>query len=466
MFYVKDKIIEYPHKSILEDVMSRDGEPTEECFTPYYGCAHIVREQMLLNRNEFELSDIIRSAVSDYNPHKQRPTEDGVHRLVSANEVKDYYTNLEDISQEWIEKYVAWVVIGFKVNKDGMKEKLNDRKPTMYFYDEEEGVSIAESDIIEKDIPFTTQEVLEAKTKLPYLLKQLHIGSIEYRASLLSFIIAAEKCFRENDYSTNYYLVPRDLIAKGVYKMNGNGDIDGKFVISDNSGERLRSSIAWVCGKHSNSLYYKAYRELLKVLSILEIDITKENALEYDRRYIDKIVCTYLASNEEYIETYGFADKKILDMLEPNQLFSVAKIVSENNVEPVRLTVNTVADNIATNTECLKYKYPQIWKDDIESVNKFLAYYQQYILGKKTFKQIENYEVEKGILKRYDGFYEVFNVTKIVSSKCETEAVLSISGKLIIIENFSMQIKYLDVRKAISMFKGEINDNRWDYISI
>ena len=123
MFYVKDKIIEYPHKSILEDVMSRDGEPTEECFTPYYGCAHIVREQMLLNRNEFELSDIIRSAVSDYNPHKQRPTVDGVHRLVSANEVKDYYTNLEDISQEWIEKYVAWVVIGFKVNKDGMKEK-------------------------------------------------------------------------------------------------------------------------------------------------------------------------------------------------------------------------------------------------------------------------------------------------------------------------------------------------------
>ena len=217
---------------------------------------------------------------------------------------------------------------------------------------------------------------------------------------------------------------------------------------------------------HSNSLYYKAYRELLKVLSILEIDITKENALEYDRRYIDKIVCTYLASNEEYIETYGFADKKILDMLEPNQLFSVAKIISENNVEPVRLTVNTVADNIATNTECLKYKYPQIWKDDIEGVNKFLAYYQQYILGKKTFKQVENYEVEKGILKRYDGFYEVFNVTKIVSNKCETEAVLSISGKLIIIENFSMQIKYLDVRKAISMFKGEINDNRWDYISI
>ena len=82
------------------------------------------------------------------------------------------------------------------------------------------------------------------------------------------------------------------------------------------------------------------------------------------------------------------------------------------------------------------------------------------------FKQVENYEVEKGILKRYDGFYEVFNVTKIVSNKCETEAVLSISGKLIIIENFSMQIKYLDVRKAISMFKGEINDNRWDYISI
>lgn len=467
MFYVKDKIIEYPHKSILEDVMSRDGEPTDESFTPYYGCAHIVREQMRENKNEFELSDILQSAV-EYSPMKQRPTDDGTSRTVAASEIKDYYKNLEDISQEWIEKYVIQVLIGFKQNRDGMKEQQKDRMSTLYLCSNEDDneTYIAESDLIEKDVPFTTEEILEAKIKLPYLLKQLQIGSIEYRGSLLSFIIAAEKCFRENDYSSNYYLVPRDLIAKGVYKVNGNGDIVGKFVISDNSGERLRNCIAWVCGKHPESLYYKAYRELLKVLSILEIDITKENALEYDKKYINKIVCTYLASNEEYIESYGFVDKKILGLLEPDKLFQVVAAVSDTNIEPARLTVNAIADSIATNTECFKYKYPEIWKDEIDIVNSFLVYYQRYILGIKTPKNIKNYEVEKGIIKQCSGLYELFDVTKIVNTTNTTKAVLSIAGKLIIVEEFSMQLRYLDARKAISMFRGEISDNRWNYISI
>lgn len=464
MFYSNDKIIEYPNKSVLQDVLSRDGLPTEESFTPFSGCKHIIQAQLGVKANEIDLKELLRGS-KDFSTEKAKANDD-TDREFGTSQVVDYYTKLEDVDQHFINKYASEIVIGYKLNKTGLRKYEEEMRVAPMLYDDESETYITESDIKERDMDFSTEEILEAKNKLPYLLRQLHYGSIAYKGSLLSFIIAAEKCFKQNEHNSKYQLVPRDIVSKGVYRVDGDGNVTTRFVISQNTGEILRTLIAWVCGNIENDVYYKAYSELIKVLTILDLDITGEDAKNYDNDFIRSMICTYLATNEEYLESYGFADRKILSMLNPENLFKVAARVSESDVTPERVDINILADSIATNTETLKFKNPARWKDNVVLVNKFLAYYCK--LHGLAKKEVKDYVVSKGLLRKHDGAYVTLNVSKIAVGRSlgPVLAVVSISGKLIIVEEFDSVLRYLDMETAIAYFGGYDNGKKWDYLNL
>lgn len=464
MFYSNDKIIEYPNKSVLQDVLSRDGLPTEYSFTPFSGCKHIIQEQLGIKSNEIDLKELLRGS-KDFAMDKAKANDDK-DREFGTSQVVDYYTKLEDVDQHFIDKYAQEVVVGYKINRKGLRKYEEEMRVLPMLYDAESEAYVSISDLEERKMDFSTEEILEAKNKLPYLLRQLHYGSIMYKGSLLSFIIAAEKCFKQNENNPGYQLVPRDIVGKCVYRMDRDGNITTKFDISQNTGEILRTLIAWTCGKIENDVYYKAYTELLRVLTILDLDITNEDARKYDHEFIRSMVCTYLATNEEYLESYGFADRKILSMLSPENLFRVAARVSDSDVTPERVDVNILADSIATNTETLKLKNISGWKDNIPAVNKFLAFYCNML--KVPVKTVKDYTISKGLLRKHDGTYVTVNVTKIAVGRNfgQVLAVVSISGKLIIVEEFESVLRYLDVETAIDYFGGYDNGKEWDYLNL
>ena len=134
----------------------------------------------------------------------------------------------------------------------------------------------------------------------------------------MSFIIAASRLKEKLGDD----IKPSQIVQEGVYVMRSNGELGGRFSITDNTNPTFRDLFAWIRGDVKD-IYYKAYSELVEVLKILQVDITKENPLQFTKSFMDKVVCKYVLSNEEYIETYGFIDKKIQLQLSTDNLFKV-----------------------------------------------------------------------------------------------------------------------------------------------
>lgn len=451
MFFVRDKILRYPNCSIIEDMLTRDGQPDEYAFTPYEGCNHLMREQF-----SNKLSDVIvtpRMVVAnqnDFSAEKIKPNDDGLNRDVHCSEVTAYYTRLEDITRDWIVKYVKEVIIGYKRHKNGIKQERYELATSYKIYDEEDDNYIDVHDLIEKEREFTAEEVVEAMDKLPYLLKQLHEGSIRYRGSLLSFIIAYEKFCRSGEGGVSNEMRPRHAIAQGVWKMDKYGNLTDKFDEAANTCEPFRSLFAWICGADKNDMYYKAYMELMKVLTVLQVDITKEDPRDYNGAFIRKVVCTYIASNEEYIETYGFIDRKILDLLGPDKLFTVAKDITKDGADVEKVTLSMLADNIAVNSEGYRITRPKQWTTNIPAVNRLLAYLCQK--DNLEVRKAIDFDVEKDILKNKDGSYFIVDVTSIMGKK--SYALVAVTGYLIMLEQFDMELRVIRIDNAIRAFKG------------
>lgn len=451
MFFVRDKILEYPNCSIVEDMLSREGLPDEYSFTPYEGCGHMMKEQFSGKQGDVIVTPkMVANSHGDFSAEKIRPNDDGINRDVHCSEVTAYYTKLEDITRDWVVKYVKEVIIGYKRNKGGLKQERYELATSYKMYDDEDEVYVDVHDLIEKEREFTTEEIIEAMDKLPYLLKQLHEGSLRYRGSLLSFIIAYEKFCKSGEGSKDGVMRPRHAIASGVWKMDKYGNLTEKFDEAANTCEPFRSLFAWICGADKNDIYYKAYIELMKVLTVLQVDITKEDPRDYNGAFIRKAVCTYIASNEEYMETYGFVDRKILDLLGADKLFTVAKDISKDGADVSKITLNMLADNIATNSESFKYLKADEWKPNVAAVNRLLAYLCQQ--DKDEVKRAIDFDIEKGILMNKDGSYFIVDVTDLVGRRAY--ALLAITGYLLLLEQFDMQIRVIKADDAVKAFIG------------
>lgn len=215
-------------------------------------------------------------------------------------------------------------------------------------------------------------------------------------------------------------------------------------------------------GDNKEDMYYKVYMELLRVLKILEIDITKEDATEYTGEYIKKIVCTYIASNEEYIETYGYVDKNILNLLSPDRLHDVAKeMVNKESMFIEEETPNSLIKTIAVNIERLKFK-EQGWEYDAYRVLRFIKGFLGITTGDLSLDMFGTY---KDIILAPGGNFLIIPVADIVRGSKGKYAVLTMSAKLVRVQNFDFSIEYVDALEALACMKeGRVCE--WRTISI
>lgn len=467
MFVTGNRVIKYPSKSIVMDLLSRSGLPDKYSFTPWSGCADILHKQF-----ENSCTDVVVTAEDiwesqngvDFSADKSRADDSGVNRDISAYEIKDYYRMIEDIDEEWARKYIENIIIGYKSHNNGIIARRKDEQVINKVYDDETGDFIDVSDLIEKEKDFSTEEIISAKKKLPYLLKQLQMGSIEMRGSLLSFIIAAEKFFSNHE---NEEFRPRHAISLGVYRMNKWGEINGRFVDTDNSGEPFRTLFRWVCGRvetDSERLYYSTYQELLRVLNVLDIDITQEDPTEYQADFIDKAVCTYLASNEEFIEEYGtFLDNKVYGVLTPENIGKIARSMSNERDLLQRSTRASFIESIAVNLRTVMQRDNEKWRENTRLVTKFMMLYMEKCRSEKY--NPKKYTFENGILfNTENNAYELIDL-KPITDVARQEALVSIAGKLVRVPGVNEKgyVEVLDMNNAIDVITRNYKGS-WRYV--
>lgn len=356
MFDVSCSYHPYPCRSIVMDVlMRRRSEGEAGSFFNLPGCRDILvydKRNVGLAMN-YELSRILEG-MADYNADKDHPvdwSEEAAQESAQDRE-GDYYRRLEDIDIRWIEAYARNVIVGFRVNKSGLTKEKKENCEGGYMTDIETGETILATDLEVVDHPFTMEERLEAETKLPYVLKLLHQGSEKYGVHLLSFIIAKVGLLgRSSGIQRSFTAI--DYVRYGVYKMQGDGHIGRQCIITDNNDTHstygFRFAMAWISGMYPDDFYYKAANDLIHIADVLEVDLEKEDPLQYDKPIIESVVCQYLATNKEYIESGGYGDPKVLELLKADNLFRVVQDVSREAEYEVRsLTEEEKADIIGT----------------------------------------------------------------------------------------------------------------------
>ena len=449
MFYVADKVLTYPCKSILEDVLSREGAATKESFSPFHGLNKLMMSLTRGNGNiPYTVKEIISSGRRDFSANKARPNDDGADREDSAYEVSDYYRRLEDIDDDFVVKYVKQVLTGFLWDENG-KRRIDGRFQTFELWEDEEDGLVSPTDVIaEEEADFNLDDVEEAKKKLPYLLKLLYDGSIKYKGSLLSFTIAVQRFFGNSTGEKD--IKPSNICNEGVYHVDKFGNITSKFVIEENSGEILRTLIKWATGQIDDR-YYRASQELLRVCTILGLDIRNEDAKLYTKDVIDDAVCMYIASNEEYLEDYGFANSKLITALSPEEILKVAKDIDEDtSLYKDEFAIYGIVDDIATAVAVVKLKRDEWW-DNPREVSNFLSYYHNCV-DKDISDNIRSYDVSTGILRGADGAIVLFSMSTVQPGDI---AVLSTTGHLIRYEQFSADgLHYMTASKFMEAHSG------------
>ena len=315
--------------------------------------------------------EVIEAAVEDADDD-----EETILDALGDLSTSPYALRFEDVhSSDPIYKFATQACISYKLRAEGVtKDSYAMRDAISITLEDDNGGTkvITLSDAAELDSEFSIEEIAEAKSKLPYILKQLHEGSKIMRGSLLSIVIALAK-FRKTN-GLGHEITPKKLAELGVYRVDDNGRIYSQFLPDDNKNEPYISLQNWARGMKKTDPYWKIAGDLEKVCMVLGIDLTQEDARDYTPEYIEKAVCCYIASNEEFIESYGMIDPKILECIKSGGIYRpLGQGNSEtlDNVHTIDKAIEAAALNY--NTVIRLRAERDEWEPDINKIKRYLT---------------------------------------------------------------------------------------------
>jgi len=468
MFYMDDKIITYPNKTIIEDLLTRDSFVGKNAFTPYLGMRHLIKKQ--LGKDTIVTAEDILSDSIEFDPGKARANDDGVDRDESAYEVRDgnYYTTLEKIPEEFVERYITQQIIGYKLHNKGLNKLKYETCVAELIVDEEEGDFIDGTDLVTVEMDYSTEDIINAEHELPFILKLLHKGSKEKGASLLSFIIVYEEWKAKREGKDDMCIKPRDLYGSGkIYEMHSTGELGAPFTAQANTTEKFAMLKRWLFGQIPNDPYYKAYKRLMTVLTILDIDITKEDARMYTNSVMDKMLCTFIQSNSEHIEQFGEGDPRIVELLRKDNLFSIIKRINDETFDGSMGSRFEKADYIMTNLSGVLENVSVFRVNRPKEVNHFLDYYSRTVraLSKSSRDTLlSKYEIRNSILYgKASARPLILNIKNLtLYGEVALYGILSLSGNIIALDDYvDNRIRYISIESAIDVYSKKRLTNEW-----
>lgn len=333
MIYL-DTELSYPSNTIINDAANR-SEYSKDAYSPIGSEIWDIIESYRMSSNSS------RSAVYDYIKDRSHIMQSISYRDVDYGKIKGSLTgNIGDdgsfVTEEEIKRFengtIKHIISYFKdainvwrFNRNSDKGVSNvNTYGSLQFHDNADSDMFILPDELEVDDEFLEVEeetiLVETVQKLIYYLKLLQEISSIKGYSVLQTLILIKK------YGGNKSLIAEE----GLYKININGEVVGRYAASANTSKGF---IDWInlCNGNPQTEEDKRWVNIINqfksICDSLNIDLGKEDPSNYSAAYINSQLSTYLASNEEYIDTVGRVDKTVWSMLEPDKLFATKNAV-------------------------------------------------------------------------------------------------------------------------------------------
>lgn len=320
----------YPSKTVLEDVAMRSGPPDKDSFTPFIGKHDLLLEQFCGTQMErFNIDGfLIENASFEFDPAKRNDKKVVGIMEIEEREEKQF---LEDFivdgqESESVKEWFIQACISYKKRKDSSYRKVDYTYNSVSYGDEENTFDPRMAETTKDDFNSSQEDYELALRKLPYYIKALWTYSRIYSANLFSFVAAYMDMLKNKRYTrdniiVNYFSKYTTYMLKldGTYKRRFDHECDIKT-------ERYKKVTDIFCypGRHKEIM--SLVNEFIDICEILKIDFERQDTMIFNAEFIDKLVCTYIPTNSEYLKYYGEVDAEVMHAIKSDNLFSKTKL--------------------------------------------------------------------------------------------------------------------------------------------
>lgn len=319
----------YPNKTVLEDLLTREGEATEDSWSPYTGKRDVIAEQWGGQwRQKWNLNKFLEMHMNrDVDPAKI-----GRAGNASGTDSNRPCETLEDTMSGGLEPqsvlvYVRSLFVGCKIDTNSPFRLDTQTTRMVNSFDEDGDSSVSEADleIRQDDDEISNKLYDETIREMPYIIKYLWCLSKSMKVNLFSFIFAYARCIEYNEF---YTVTSRDFLKYPTYKITPTGEPDGQFDHKNANkyvGGPYRNTVAMFQYRDAHPLEFHYIDKFIKGLKVLGLDFKNENCLDYNNEWINSLVCTYLPSNDFYIAENIETDIEVMTAISPNNILSATK---------------------------------------------------------------------------------------------------------------------------------------------
>lgn len=317
MLIINNPIRLYGRK-VVTDLALRSGSVTANSFSNSTGLSAMVdkmwseptfasKEAMFQKMVDFD-ADRIQPHYTEYDYAKEIEEfeyEIPYNPAVDKTDFNRYYRRLEDISSEYLEKYVGNLVYTICRRSGGVKEFNYQHAvaPTILDVEDNTPSELADLETDGQKDAWSESVINEALTNMPYVLKRLNnlsrfIG-IHMLSFVCSYILAKDENKLLQQAGSTKLLKRNAVISKNVWACDREGNATHKVEIS-NKNQHAYMAFDWMEGSIDK---YQAYREdvinFMHYVRVLNIDIT-ENMEKYGTEFLKKLVVVTLTPNSQY----------------------------------------------------------------------------------------------------------------------------------------------------------------------
>lgn len=404
-------------------------------------------DQMRTRAGDVDLDDVIAylKKQPDWNPLKQG-TQLGPYRRTDNKGA--VVKRLEDIDVSWLEKYVNNMLVGYKIHSgEGTLKSYRNSNQVMVEYRDEEGGVITAADFLTDDDNTAGSPVLEAKAKLPYLLKRLHQKSKELHTSLISMLGAYMKTMY---YANNGHMPkPGDLLGGSsapIWQMDDSGHLTHPFPQSANHNATYPRAFAFISGANPADPYYKDVKDMMNVCDTLGIHLWDEDPHQFDEEFINSLTVDYIVKNHDFFNRNpavlsNLKTAKISDYHAAAELSEINIVNSRNLIQMLLSTTDLTVTHCLRGTVSAELMNRFLLTMAAQNPNLLMTV-REYrratghlpsIKGNpdtKVWPTIDAMESIDGFLCRYDSTVPyVFDVSQFCDTRTN-KAILHISGNL------------------------------------
>lgn len=313
--------MDYPSKTVIEDLIDRTGKPDENSFTPFDGKAWIIQEQFSgTQADQFSMYEFKKHiAGRDFNPTvvKIRKRDGG---LESNEGELAGFRNLEDVvafghDNVTIDKYIIMLCVSFKKDAGSSYRQHKNYQYVQVFENPDDGETETEAEQLLKESdgdldPITRENTLN---ELAYIIKILWNQSKKYQCNLFSFALVYAEIIKSRH---KYDVRGKDFKDTDIYMLyrnnSGGARNTRRFVYqNDHTTAVYNQGISIFTTPGSYQVPYGLCEKFLACLRVLGIDPKQIDPLQFNDEFVRSILCTYLPNNNEYIELYSKGDYKL-----------------------------------------------------------------------------------------------------------------------------------------------------------